>query len=131
MDNNKKILIAILIILVVAMVFFDYGNFTGQVVKSSSVVTISPNTIKQSDYIEINAVPTVNGISKKFYICDDEDSCRWHSTLKICQSYKCANPFSARYKIGDWEPGVYYVKFYDYSLKDYIKTYFTVEEYTL
>jgi len=131
MNNKTKILIAVLAVLVVAMVFFDYGDFTGQVVRTSSVITVNPNIVKQSDYIEINAVPTKDGVSKKFFICDSEDKCRWHSTLKVCDNYKCLTPFSARYKTGDWEAGVYYLKFYDYSLKEYTKTFFTIEEYTL
>ena len=126
MDNKIKVSIIVLVVLIIAMVFFNQGDFTGKVISTPSIVTINPDVISAGEYLEITGIPSKNGLSKKFYICDDGAFCRWHTTMKTCEGYKCTIPFSARYKTTSLESGVYYLKFYDYTLDDYIKAYFTV-----
>ncbi|MBS3095111.1 hypothetical protein J4231_00355 [Candidatus Woesearchaeota archaeon] len=128
--DNKVLVIGLLIVFVIALLVLNFGKFTGSVTKESptTVVTITPDKLNAGEYLNINLIPGKDGAYREYHICSAyNDACIARPRF-FCNQFRCEEPVTTKYKSwAGWEPGVYYVKVFDYGAKNYARAYFTIE----
>lgn len=114
-----------------AIFFIGLNSFgiTGNVIseKSKTSIVISPEVVSKGETVYVTVVPGTEGVNEKvsFYLA--EDDLRKSSVSGLCNSYRCADSGSISFIIPqNWQPGVYYVKVYDYEINEFISEDFTV-----
>ncbi len=132
--ENKNILLGAVLILLIALVTFNL-DITGKV--SNPVITkitVEPTTVQQGDKITITVTPGEKGARKNLYFMVGNYR-RMISNLfckeqnKNRSSGKCFNPETMTFMIPvSWKPDVYSVAVYDYGIRDYVRTDFTVNQ---
>ena len=128
-NETKTLVLAILVILAIALVVANFSSITGSIVKekkSSTKVIFANNVISPGEYVEFEIIPSKEGVNKKYRICDDSNRCLLRAYMQ-CGSYNCDNNVKERYKTWpSWEPGVYYIKLFDYEINDFVNYHFTI-----
>lgn len=128
--DNKVLIIGLLIIFIIALFVMNFGRFTGSATKEkpTTIVKVEPNVIKAGEYINIDLVPGTKGTYNQYGICTaDSDLCLAKPRF-FCGAFKCLKKISETQKSwASWEPGIYYVKVFDYGSEQYVKGYFTIE----
>jgi len=131
MKRDDKILFGaiVIVLLLFFVVGFNFDGFTGSVVRDSGTkIIISPKVVSNGEIIQISVSPSSKGVNVKTSFYQAEDDLRKISVNKLCNSYKCSKDGSFSFVIpNSWESGVYYVKVYDYGLKDFVIEDFTVK----
>lgn len=127
MEKSSRILIGAIFILVIALVSFNYNSLTGQVIKSKTMISITPKVINPGQKIYVTVNPGPKGVYKRACFYQAEDNLRKGCTYRVCGgSYKCLDTSTFSFSTHAWEPGIHYVKIFDYDLDDYVKAYFTI-----
>ena len=128
-DETKTLVLAILVILAIALVVANFSSITGSIVKerkSTTQVVFAKNVIAPGEYVEFEITPSKYGVNKKYRICDDSDRCLLRTYMQ-CDSFNCRNKVTEHYKTWpSWEPGVYYIKLFDYETNGFENYYFTI-----
>ncbi len=128
MDKDTKTLVlALFIVLLVGVIGFMFKGYTGHVSGISDTrIELDNDVVKAGEYIRFTIFPGEKGVYKNYGIYDDSDMRRAHSKIQ-CGSYKCRKTVRATYKTwSSWEEGIYHIKIFDYTKKDYIIKYFTI-----
>lgn len=128
MDKNNIITIVAVVLLIGAILFsFDYGT-TGRAVSSQDLVVVSPSYINAGDYITIEILPSAKGVNRAMKVMDSADLRKAQINFNHCGSFRCTKSITESYKTGvDWEPGVYYVNYFDYTNMEFKRAFFTIE----
>lgn len=126
MEKSSRILIGAIFILVIALVSFNYGSITGFTVKQTEI-SITPNPAPSGQKIYVTVDPGPNGVYKRACFYQAEDNLRKGCTYRVCGgSYKCFDVSTFSFSTHAWEPGIHYVKIFDYDLDNYVEKYFTI-----
>ena len=137
MEKDNKVLISAILIILVALVSFNFGDITGKAVKENTVVAISPLEVTAGETITVYVKPGSNGVEKLAYVYSKK-GIRLPGTISLCRSSKCEDVLSVEYKIIDtWDNNEgwdfrekskgYYVKVIDSRTEDYSTASFTVK----
>lgn len=127
MEKSSRILIGAIFILVIALISFNYGSITGKSVIGKTEISITPEAIDSGEKIYITVKPGTHGVYKKACFYQAEDNLRKGCTYRVCgDSYKCFYSSTFSFSTTNWDPGIHYVKIFDYDLDDYVKAYFTI-----
>lgn len=103
MDKDNKILLSAILIILVALVSFNFGDITGKIVKDSTVVAVSPSEVTAGEYITVYVNPGSDGVKNVAYVYRENDV-RIPATINLCGSSKCEDEISVTYKIlNNWD----------------------------
>lgn len=136
MEKDNKILLGAILIILITLVSFNFGDITGKVVKEGTVVSISPATVTAGDYITVYVKPGSKGVESSAYFYRI-DGTRIPATVKLCGESRCTKETTIRYKLtdswdnnADWAYGItskgYYVKVQDWKVESYKTASFVV-----
>ncbi len=128
-NNEKKIVIGALLILLITMVSFNFLGFTGYNISEDSKITriiISPKEIRAGEDLTIKIIPGKSGVNR--YINFYQGTIRKGKSGSICVSgYRCSEPITIVYPTSSaWEPNNYYAQVFDYYSGNYIRADFKV-----
>lgn len=136
----RGVILAFTILVICAAVSYSFEDLTGFFVKAEPTsVVITPSVVKAGQSVTIFINPGRYGAKKYLTVHKYPSNLRkgitnWCSSQGICLSGKCTEGFkcygikSINFKTSDmWNPGTYYVRIYDYTLKDYVTEPFEVE----
>lgn len=137
----RGVILAFAILVICAAVSYSFEDLTGFFVKAEPTsIVITPSVVKAGESITIFINPGRYGANKLLTVHTHPSNLRkgvttWCSipqglclSGKCISGYKCYNIKSINYKTsGQWSPGTYYVRVYDYALKDYITEPFEVK----
>ena len=130
MNKENRILIsASFVILLLIITSINFGGITGKAIldKSETEIMVTPSVINPGGLISVFVSPGPDGINEKISFYQAEDNLRKISLGGSCSDYKCFNDVNLNFVIPtNWEYGVYYVQVYDYGVKDFVKTEFTI-----
>ena len=136
----KGVIIAFAILVLCAAVSYSFEDLTGFFIKTEpTTITITPDIVEAGSSITLFINPGKLG-AKKYLTVHKYPSnlrkgmTRWCSagigtclSAKCVEGFKCYGTKSINYKTSKlWSPGTYYVRLYDYTLKDYITEPFEV-----
>ena len=103
MNKDNKVLLGAILIILVALVSFNFGDITGKAVSEGSIVAISPKTVTAGEYINVYVKPGSKGVEKLAYIYREGDI-RMAGTISLCRTSKCEEEVDVKYKILDiWD----------------------------
>lgn len=123
--DTKTLVLAILLILAIALIVFNFGDVTGKATKKEkTIVEVDPVAIMPGEYVNIKIYPTSKGVYAKYRICAVDGFCIRDKMR--CHSMVCRKPLVERYKSYSYWEGVYYVEIFDYETRDFIIKYFTI-----
>ncbi|MEK6934248.1 MAG: hypothetical protein AABW46_00035 [Nanoarchaeota archaeon] len=127
MNRESKILIGAVIIIIIAIFSFNSGITSFSVKESSGSIIISPKSVSAGENIIVTVIPGFEGVNNKVSFYNAEDDLRKDS-VELCKgSFRCEKESSINYWVSNsWDPGVYYVKVYDYNRKGFIIEDFTI-----
>ena len=128
MNKDNKILLLAFLVIVVALISSSIESITGRVInKKISKISVSPFKTYSGEKIYVTVVPGEEGVNEEAIIHNSAGVNL--NSLDVCQgSYKCTEPVTFDFLIPDnWEEGVYQIKIYDYSIKDFINSDFTIK----
>jgi hypothetical protein len=127
MEQNNKTLILAFVILLIAIVSFNFTGMTGEAVRVTSV-TLDKTYALPSETITLNIVPGIKGVYEDIDVYNADTDYRYmQSAATVCRSSKCTDTSEVKFKLIDsFEPGTYYFRVYDLYSKNYVKAYFTV-----
>lgn len=130
----------LIIIVLIALVSYNYDNLTGLMTRDwqlqgkdayrETKITIEPTEAKAGQRISLNIIPGSEG-AKKLMTIHSAGGIKKDSTSKWCNigyereeirsatkivSFKCSEPKSTTYRIPSaFKPGDYYIRIYDYA----------------
>ena len=137
--SGLTLLVSVVIILVIALIGFNLQNITSYNVsdiKTDTTIRVYPNSEEKSiiagEYINVEVFPGSRCVDRRAYI-DYTKGGGIKATLQPAGTSleKLCNPFTLTYKtLSEWEenPGVYYVKVFDFGTKDFVVDTFTIKE---
>jgi len=136
MNKDNKVLLGAILIILVALVSFNFGDITGKAVSEGSIVAISPKTITAGEYINVYIKPGSKGVEQLAYLYR-EDGARLPGTINLCSTSKCDEEINVKYKIIDtWDNNEkwdineitkgYYIRVNEYKQDSYKTASFTV-----
>ncbi|MDD5331386.1 MAG: hypothetical protein PHE43_01005 [Candidatus Nanoarchaeia archaeon] len=124
--DPKTLVIGFLIITIIIILAYTFGNITGANVNEQTMLEVNPKVVTAGDLIKISIKPGTDGINRIYRICEAEnDMCRVRYSFK-CGEYKCKQIHSVEYKTSSSWDGIYYIKIFDYTNERWEKAYFTV-----
>jgi len=133
--KTNRILVGAIIIIILAMISsIGNNNITGKPIastdSSSTKIEIRPEAITAGQRIYIDVNPGPRGVNVRASVYQAEDNLRRGTTNRVCNSnYKCKEKTVFSFVTStSWEPGVYYVKLYDYKIEEFVKEDFTIME---
>ena len=132
MKHDDRILVgAIVVILVLLVIVFNFQGFTGSATGefSGTFIGVSPDAVYPGESILVTVSPGIKGVNEKVSFYQAEDNLRKISVDKLCNTYICNSDSSFNFVIpSNWEHGVYYVQIYDYASKSFVNEIFTVKK---
>ncbi len=129
MQQENKILVWAVLILLIAIVSFNFTGMTGESIRNKiTTVTLDKTYVLPSGTIILNVIPGSKGVDADVDIYRANTDRRYmQAVLSICRRYKCESMSTVKFKVIDsFEPGTYYFRLYDIYSKEYVKAYFTV-----
>ena len=127
MQSNQKILIGAFAILMLSLVAYSSSSLTGLVVNNQNPtsITFSQEAYHLGETIEITVDPETF-IRGRVSLHGPQGE-KMIETSLACSEYKCPdrvdNSFTASTTMrtsSEWEPGMYYIRLYDYATEGYI-----------
>ena len=130
--ESNTLIISIMLILVIALVGFNFDKITGQTTGLITTLDVSPNILNagQNIVVKVNPQGCVNNI---IGVYDDSDLRRatFSSSVtgraqKICKSFEASFKTYPAWKPGEDETGIFFVKIFDYEKEEFISKPFTI-----
>jgi len=117
MDKDNKVLLAAVLIILVALVAFNFGDITGKAVKDDgTVIAVSPTTVKFGEYdtmklVTIKVIPGKDGVDTVMSLYMVDGFKVSGETVNICTDSICREEATLTYKLdSELKPGKYYFK---------------------
>jgi len=116
MDKDNKVLLAAVLVILVALVAFNFGDITGKAVKDSTVIAVSPTVVKFGEYdtvkmVTIKVMPGEDGVDTKMSLYKVDGFKVGGETVNICTESICREETTLTYKLDSGlEAGKYYFK---------------------
>ncbi len=129
MEQQNKTLVLAVLILLIAIVSFNFTGMTGEMIGNKiTTITLDKTSVLPTETITLEIVPGSEGVDTDIDIYRADTEYRYmQSTATVCKYYKCEDTSTVKFKVLDsFEPGTYYFRVYDLAKKDYVKAYFTV-----
>lgn len=132
--EGLTILFSVAIIIVMVLIGFNLRNITSYNVsdiQTSTKIEVYPKTeIEAGNYINVEIFPGTKCVDRRAYIYYAAGT-GVKATLQPAgtSKQKLCEPFTLSYKTSaEWskDPGVYYVKVFDYGTKDFVKDIFVI-----
>ncbi len=130
-ETTKKIVIASVIVLIVAIVALNFEQITGKAVARTKI-TVTPRIVTAGHYVNVEIMPPKGGASRQVEIYK-ENGVRQATFNTDCGGNWCyeegrlGKVATGSYKTSpDWE-GRYYVAVEDRDTGELVKAYFKVE----
>ena len=132
MEIDNKTLVAAILIILVALVVFNFSNITGQATKGAlSSVSVSPTTINAGQILLVSVVPGSNGVYQELEVYERKtvnDIRHSEISAEICNAYKCYDAVDLKVRIPDnLDEGSYYIRIKDGSSDKFSQKYATAE----
>ncbi len=133
--SGITLLVSVIIILVVALIGFNLQSITSynvsDIQKSTNIDVYPKTPIQAGEYINVEVFPGSKCVDRRAYIYYAAGTGA-KATLQPSgtSKQKICEPFTLNYKTSsDWanDPGVYYVKVFDYGAKDFVKDIFVIQ----
>lgn len=139
----RGVIVAIGILIICAAVSYSFEDLTGFLIRDEKYTSIvlSPDPVCEGVPITLFIKPGING-AKRYFTVHRENGLRrgiknWCSSAQgtclsgdCTPSFKCYGYKSVNYRTNGLSEGTYYIRIYDYKLKDYITEPFEVLERT-
>lgn len=130
MKQENKILVWAVLILLIAIVSFNFTGMTGMGTGGNRITTIilDKTYALPSETITLTIIPGSKGVDTDIDVYKaDTDRRYMQSAAQVCRIYKCKDIGTVKFKLIDsFEPGTYYFRLYDLYGKEYVNAYFTV-----
>lgn len=138
--KNNTLLISIVVILIIALIGFNFESITGQeIADTKTTITVSPNyPIQAGERITITINPGPEGVYRRLnleYSRGGGPRVQLNPPESKYGSYRILKkPFEITYITPAYwnnNPGVYYIYAFDYQTKDWVKSkdsYIIIEE---
>lgn len=133
MEKDSKIfIIALFIIFIIVFISLNFHDLTGKAVKQQKIRSITILSENGNDIAEPGKIidVTVDPFNiiyhKSVRIFNSEDKQIGRFDMRNCSIY-CHQEETSSYRLpNELEPGIYYVKVFDHTNQEFVKTYFTV-----
>ncbi len=135
----RGVILALAILVICAAVSYSFEDLTGFFIKAEPTsIVITPDPVQAGSSVTLFINPGRYGAKKYLTIHKYPSNLRkgitnWCSSQGLCLSGKCIQGFkcygikSINYRISEtWPKGTYYVRVYDYTLKEYVTEPFEV-----
>ncbi len=129
MRQENKVLVWAVLILLIAIVSFNFTGITGEAIKEKTTTVMLDKTYAlPSETITLTVIPGSKGVDTDIDVYRADTDYRYmQSAAQVCKRYKCKDISEVKFKLIDaFEPGTYYFRLYDLGSKEYVKAYFTV-----
>lgn len=134
-NSGLTLLVSVIVILIIAFIGFNLENITSyniSNIQTSTNIEVYPKTpIEAGEYINVEVFPGTKCVDRRAYIYYAAGTGA-KATLQPAgtSKQKLCDPFTLNYKtLSEWKenPGVYYVKVFDYGTKDFVKDIFVIQ----
>ena len=125
--SPKSWFVGAVLLVLLSFVAFNFTQITGKITKQPSVteVTVDPDTFMAGSYINANIIPSKACARRLIHIFDSSGIRK--ATVETRKSHsRFCDPITVRWKTPSTFQGTYTVAVYDYGLKEYVRTNFTV-----
>ena len=123
-------MISMVVVLIIALIGFNFGGITGQVTGSTTIKVTSELNAGEIITVEVTPSGCVNNI---IGVYDDGDLRRatFSSTItgranKICKPFEASFKTYPDWKPSDEETGLFFIKIFDYDSERFISKPFTI-----
>ena len=132
--ESTTLIVSVVVILIIALVGFNFQSITGYQVsdiKSDTRIDVYPKTdLDAGEYINVEIFPGSKCVDRRAYIyyaagTGAKATVQPSGTSK----QKLCDPYTLTYKtqaVWGENPGVYYVKVFDFGTKDFVKDVFVI-----
>lgn len=116
MDKDNKVLLSAVLVILVALVAFNFGDITGKAVESNTVIAVSPTSVSFGEYdtiklLTIKVSPGKDGVDTKMYLHQENGFRVGGETVNICPDSLCYDEVTLTYKLDSGiESGRYFFK---------------------
>lgn len=135
--ESTTLIISIVVILIIALVGFNFQNITGYPISSANIDTttkidVFPKaSINAGEYINVEVTPGSRCVDRRAYIeYTKGGGVRATIQPKGTSKQKLCEPFTLTYKTqARWaeDPGVYFVKVFDFGTKEFVRDIFVIK----
>ncbi len=134
--ESITLIVAVVVILIIALIGFNFQGITGYPtltnIKTDTKIEVYPTTpINAGEYINVEVTPGARCVDRRAYIYYTVGGGVKATLQPVGTSkQKLCEPFTLTYKTHpSWaeDPGVYYVKVFDFGTKDFVKDIFVIQ----